>query len=133
VFSSKQLLELLLIFVAFCVNVIRTSPTTIPEILSVLKNTLRMKSVTLDAFDHGMLKAMKAAVSRLPYTPRIRLLCTYSTVLHIIDQHTQPGFTTAQLMLAVGVAMTYHLCLRASEYASRTEIPDPESHQFDSK
>ncbi len=45
--------------------------------------------------------------------------------------HTQRGFTTAELMLAVGVAMA--LCLRASEYASRTEIPDPESHQFDSK
>jgi hypothetical protein len=43
-----------------------------------------------------------------------------------------PGFTTAQLMLALGVAMAYHLCLRANEYASRTEIPDPESHQFDS-
>jgi len=111
-------------------QLIKTSPTTIPGILSGLKSTLLMKSVTLD---HGMLKAMKAAVSRLPYTPRNRLPCTYSMVLHIIDQHTQPGFTIAHLMLAVGVAMAYHLCLRASEYASRTEVPDPESHQFDSK
>ena len=131
--SSHQLLELLLMFIAYCVNVIKASPTTIPGILSGLKNTLMMKFVTLDAFEHVMLKAMKAAVARLPYTPRIRLPCTYSMVLHIIDQNTQHGFTTAELMLAVGVAMAYHLCLRASEYASRTEIPDPESHQFDSK
>ena len=29
--------------------------------------------------------------------------------------------------------MAYYLCLRASEYVSKTKIPDPESHQFDSK
>jgi len=86
-----------------------------------------------DISSHQLLKAMKVAVARLPYTPRIRLPCIYSIVLHIIDQNTQHGSTTAELTLAVGVAMAYHLCLRASEYASRTEIPDPESHQFDSK
>jgi hypothetical protein len=37
------------------------------------------------------------------------------------------------LMLAVGVSMAYHLCLRISEYASKTKIPHPESHQFDSQ
>jgi hypothetical protein len=36
-------------------------------------------------------------------------------------------------MLATGVSMAYHLCLRASEYVSKTKIPHPESHQFDSR
>jgi len=36
-------------------------------------------------------------------------------------------------MSTVGVSMVYYLCLRASEYGSNTKIPDPESHQFDSK
>ena len=34
-----------------------------------------------------------------------------------------PGFTTAQLMLAVGAAIAYHLCLRASKYASGRKSP----------
>jgi hypothetical protein len=37
------------------------------------------------------------------------------------------------LMLAVGVSMAYHLCLRISGYASKTKIPHPKSHQFDSQ
>jgi hypothetical protein len=36
-------------------------------------------------------------------------------------------------MLIVGVSMAYHLCLRISEYASKTKLPHPESHQFDSQ
>ena len=35
-------------------------------------------------------------------------------------------FTMDNLMLAVGVSMAYHLCLCASEYASKTKIPHPE-------
>jgi len=130
---QQQLLELLLMFVAYCVNVLHTSPTSIPGILSGLKHGMILKLVTVEAFDHCMLKAIKSAIARRPYEPRIRLPCIYDMILHIIDQQTAPGFIIGQLMLAVGVAMAYYLCLRASEYVSRTLVPDPESHQFDSK
>jgi len=76
---------------------------------------------------------MKVAVKRLPYSPRVRLPCTYSMVLHIIQQNTQQHSSKDCFMLAVGVSMAYYLCLRASEYVSKTKVPNPESHQFDSR
>ena len=120
-------------FVAYCVNVLKKAPTSIPGILSGLKNNLVLRFVPLDAFDNNLLVAMKAAVKRLPYSPRVRLPCTYTMVLYIIQQNTQQHGNKDQFMLAVGVGMAYYLCLRASEYASKTKTPDPESHQFDSK
>jgi hypothetical protein len=84
-------------------------------------------------FDNSLLVAMKAAVKRLPYSPRVRLPCTYSMVLHIIQQNTQQHSSKDCFMLAVGVSMAYYLCLRASEYVSKTKVPNPESHQFDSR
>ena len=45
----------------------------------------------------------------------------------------QLQFLVFCLMLAVSVSMAYHLCLRICEYASKTKIPHPESHQFDSQ
>jgi hypothetical protein len=131
--TQQQLLELLLMFVAYCVNVLKKAPTSIPGILSALKNNLVLRFVPSDAFDNNLLVAMKAAVKRLPYSPRVRLPCTYTMVLYIIQQNTQQHGTKDQFMLAVGVGMAYYLCLRASEYASKTKTPDPESHQFDSK
>jgi len=127
--THQQLLGLLLMFVAYCVNVLKKAPISIPGILSGLKNNMVLRFVQLEAFDNSLLVAMKAAVKRLPYSPRVRLPCTYIMVLYIIQQNTQNhGF-----MLAVGVSMTYCLCLRASEYVSKSTIPDPESHQFDFK
>jgi len=120
-------------FVAYCVNVLKKAPTSIPGILSALKNNLVLRFVPSDAFDNNLLVAMKAAVKRLPYSPRVRLPCTYTMVLYIIQRNTQQHGTKDQFMLAVGVGMAYYLCLRASEYASKTKTPDPESHQFDSK
>jgi hypothetical protein len=131
--TQQKLLELLLMFVAYCINVLHVSPSTIPGILSGLKHSMIMKFVTVAAFDHCMIKAIKSSIARRPYEPRIRLPCTYDMILHIVDKNTAPGFSMDQLMVAVGVSMAYYLCLRASEYVSRTAIPDPESHQFDSK
>ena len=54
-------------------------------------------------------------------------------VLYIIQQNTQQQDNKDRFMLAVGVGMAYYLCLRASEYVSKIKIPDPASHQFDSK
>ena len=114
-------------------NVLKKAPTSIPGILSGLKNNLVLRFVPLEAFDNSLLVAMKAAVKRLPYSLRVRLLCTYSMVLYIIQQNTQQKGNKDRFMSAVGVSMAYSLCLRASEYVSKTKIPDPESHQFHSK
>jgi hypothetical protein len=48
----------------------------------------------------------------------------------IIRRRTQPGHQPSDMMLATGVAMAYYLCLRASEYASRTVVPRDDLHQF---
>jgi hypothetical protein len=132
--NQQELLELLLMFVAYCVNVLKTTPTSIPGILSGLKNNLGNRLVVVDAFTHILLSNMKTAVARLPYTPRISLPCTYSMILHIIRKNTDSGFTKDQFMLAnMRITFAFAFELRASEYASRTKVPDPESHQFDSK
>jgi len=131
--TQPKLLELLLMFVAYCVNVLKKAPTSIPGILSGLKNNMVLRFVDLEAFDNSLLVAIKAAVKRLPYSPRVRLPCTYSMVLHIIQQNTQQHSSKHCFMLAVGVSMAYYLCLRASEYVSKTKVPNPESHQFDSR
>ena len=121
--TQQQLLELLLMF-------LKKALTSIPGILSGLKNNLVLRFVPLEAFDNSLLVAMKAAVKRLPYSPQVRLPYTYSMVLYIIQQNTQPQGKKDRFMLAVGVSMAYYLCLCASEYVSKTRIPDPESHQL---
>jgi hypothetical protein len=103
--TQQQLLELLLMFVTYCVNVLKKAPTSIPGILSCLKNNLVLRFVPLNAFDNNLLVAMKAAVKRLPYSSRVRLPCTYTMVLYIIQQNTQQHGTKDQFMLAVGVSM----------------------------
>ena len=35
-----------------------------------------------------------------------------------------------QLMLATGVSVAYFLCLRSSEYVSKTVVPIEDNHQF---
>ena len=131
--DQQQLLQLLMMFVAYCINILKTTPTSIPSILSGLKNNLGARFIVVDAFQHPLLTNMKTAIAKIPYSPRISLPCTYNMITHIIQRNTVGGFTKDQFMLAVGVAMAYYLCLRASEYASKTKVPDPESHQFDSK
>ena len=134
--SHDHLLQLLLMFISYCVDTIHKAPTSIPGIMSALRYQFNMRCVNSDvtaAFDHCLIQAAKAGVARRPYEPKVRLPCTYAMIQHIVQQNTQDGFTMDNLMLAVGVSMAYHLCLRISEYASKTKIPHPESHQFDSK
>jgi len=133
--DHDQLLQLLLMFVSYIVDIIQKAPTSVPSILSALRYQLTMKRVcskVTAAFDHDLLVAAKKGVARRPYEPQVRLPCTYGMIQHIVKQNTRNGFSLDNLMLATGVSMAYHLCLRASEYASKTKIPHPESHQFDS-
>ena len=60
--TQQQLLELLLIFVAYCVDILKKAPTSIPGFLSGLKNNLVLRFVELAAFDNSLLVAMKADV-----------------------------------------------------------------------
>jgi len=101
--TQQQLLKLLLMLL-----------TSIPGILSGLKNNLVLRFVPLEAFDNSLLVAMKASVKDLPYSPRVRLPCAYSMVLYIIQQNTQPQGNKDRFMLAVGASE--HASVRANMF-----------------
>jgi hypothetical protein len=67
----------------------------------------------------------------MPAPPhRVRVPCTSAMVNYIIDINTTTNATMTNLMLATGVSLAYHLCLRSSEYVTRTIVPIDDSHQF---
>jgi len=131
--TQQQVVRLLLIFVAYCLDALGQQPPTIPKILSGLRHCFRARIINDSAFDDTLLTSMKAGVSRLPYTPRTRLPCTFDMVQHIVYKNTRAGLSKQHFVKAVAVSMAYYLCLRSSEYASRTSTPRPEAHQFDSQ
>jgi hypothetical protein len=133
--TQQQVVHLLLMFVTYCLEDLDQKPPTIPKILSGLRNNFRARFINDSAFDDTLLGSLKAGVSRLPYTPRTRLPCTFDMVQHIVYTHTRDSFSKSDFVKAVAVSMAYYLCLRSSEYASKTKTatPHPESHQFDSQ
>ena len=132
-FRTKQKVKLLLMFMTYCLETLGQKPPTIPLIMSGLRHNFRAHFIGDKAFDHPLVTAMKAGVSRLPYTARTRLPCTFDMVQHIVYTNTQDGFSKADFVKAVAISMAYYLCLRSSEYVSRTATPHPDSHQFDSQ
>ena len=119
-------------FVSYCFDVLKLNPPSIPGVLSALRHNLRHRLADCTVFDHPLIAATKAGVARLQSKPpRTRLPLTFAMVQWIIQRRTQPGYTPHDIMLATGVAMAYYLCLRSSEYVSRTVIPQDDSHQFD--
>jgi hypothetical protein len=61
--DHDQLLQLLLMFVSSCVDVIRKAPPSVPGISSALRYQLNMKYLKKEimaAFDHPLLAADKA-------------------------------------------------------------------------
>jgi hypothetical protein len=44
--------------------------------------------------------------------------------------NTMTAATMRQVILATGISMAFFLCLRSSEYVSRTIAPIEDSHQF---
>lgn len=132
--SQHNLLQLLLMFISYCLDVLQASPPSIPGVLSALRYNLRLRLANCDVFDNPLLTSIKAGVARIPYqSSRTRLPLTFEMVQWIIQQRTAPDQTLDGWMLATGVAMAYYLCLRASEYVSRTAVPQADSHQFDSE
>jgi len=49
---------------------------------------------------------------------------------YIIDLNTTTNATMHNLLLATGVSLAYHLCLRFCEYVTKTIVPIDDSHQF---
>ena len=131
--TQQQVVHLLLMFVAYCLDALGQQPPTIPKILSGLRHCFRARFINDSAFDDTLLTSMKAGVSRLPYTPRTRLPCTFDMVQHVVYKNTRAGSSKQHFVKAVAVSMAYYLCLRSSEYVSKTSTPRPEAHQFDSQ
>ena len=67
--DHDQLLQLLLMFVSYVVDIIQKAPTSVPSILSALRYQLTMKRVcskVTAAFDHDLLVAAKKGVAADP-------------------------------------------------------------------
>ena len=134
--TEMHFVRLLLMFVTFCLDTLNQKPPTIPVILSGLRHHFKvtMNTVANTAFDNNsLLVAMKAGVSRLDYIPKTIMPCTFDMVQFIIQQNTAVGSTKTDFVKAVAVAMAYYLCLRSSEYVSKTATPQEDAHQFDSQ
>ena len=103
-FRKKQKVQLLLVFMTYCLETLGQQPPTIPGIMSGLRHSFRARFIGDKAFDHPLVMSMKADVSRLPYTPRTRLPCTFDMVQHIIYENTQDGFSKQDFVKAVAIA-----------------------------
>ena len=82
-------------------------------------------------FDDDLLKNVKHGISQLPAPAnRTRLSYTLDMINLIVNQNTTPTASMAQVMLATGIYMAFFLCLRSSEYISKTVVPLVDTHQF---
>jgi hypothetical protein len=78
-----------------------------------------------------LLCTVKQGIAHLPAPPqRVRLPCTLDMINYIVAQNTKIGATQSQVMMATGVYMGFFLCLRSSEYISKTIVPLIDTHQF---
>ena len=130
--QQPQLLRQLLMFVSYCAYELKCNVRSIPGIMSGLRNGMVHRLVPCcAAFDDELLKTVKQGVSRLPAPAHwTRVPCTLEMINHIIILNTAPNASMKQVMLATGISMAFHLCLRSSEYVSRTVVPIEDSHQF---
>jgi hypothetical protein len=86
-----------------------------------------------NAFDKDLLRSVKQGIALLPAPAhRVRLPCTLDMINYIVERNTNVGATMSQVMLATGIYMGFFLCLRSSEYISKTVIPLVDTHQFQS-
>ena len=123
--SRANFLELLLMFVSHCVYYLKCNIRSIPRIMSALRYAFVIKLLDCTAFDDPLLRTVKQGVANMPAPPhRVRVPCTLDMIYHIVLS------TINNLMLATGVALAYFLCLRSSEYLSKSIVPIDDSHQF---
>jgi len=84
-----------------------------------------------NVFDNDLLRTEKQGAVPLPAPAhRARLPCTLDMINYIVKHNTKVGATMSQVMLATGVYMAFFLCLRSSEYTSKTVVPLADTHQF---
>ena len=88
-----------------------------------------------NAFDNDLLgqvlQCVRQGIALLPaLAHRVRLTCTLDMINYIVDRNTKVGASMSQVMLATGVKMGLFLCLRSSEYISKTVVPLVDTHQF---
>lgn len=92
--------------------------------MSALRWQFVTRLIDCSVFDNDLLRVVEQGVAQLPSTPhRVRIPCTLDMINHIINSITGPTATTKQFMLATGVAVAFFLCLRSSEYVSKTVVP----------
>ena len=130
----NTLLDRLLMFVTYLAHELKCNVRTIPSKMSALRHGMVTRLVKCcNAFDNDLLRSVKQGIALLPAPPhRVRLPCTLDMITYIADQNTSIGATMSQVMLATGVYMGFYLCLRSSEYISKTIVPLIDTHQFKS-
>ena len=123
--SKHQLLKLLLMFVTYCLDVLKQSQ---PQFQA---SFLPYTTTCVTAWPTVPYSTTHSSVPlRLVWHASLVQINDREMVQWIIRRRTPPGHNPSDMMLATGVAMAYNLCLRASEYASRTIVPRDDSHQF---
>jgi hypothetical protein len=97
--------------------------------MSALRHAFVIKLVDSTAFDDPLLRTVKQGVANMSAPPhRVKMPCTLDMINHIIEINTTATATINNLMLATGVALAYFLCLRSSEYVTKTIVPIDDSH-----
>lgn len=129
---KSELLQKLLMFVTYCAYELKCNARSIPSIMSGVRYGMVTRLVQCcSAFDDEILKAVKQGISKLPAPAhRTRIPCTLEMKNHIVQVNTSTAATMTQVMLATGISMAFFLCLRSSEYVSRTIVPIEDNHQF---
>ena len=129
--SHQHFLDRLMMFVSYCTVDLQCNNRSLPGIMSALKWEFLAQGIVTSAFSDPLLQAVMKGVAHLPSTPhRVRLPCTLDMINHVIDSNTGDAASMFQLMLATGVSVAYFLCLRSSEYVSKTVVPIEDNHQF---
>jgi len=128
----NSLLDRLLMFVTYCAHELKCNVRSIPAIMSALRHGMVSRLVKCcNVFDNDLLRTVKQGIAHLPApTHRTRLPCTLDMINYIVQQNTMVNATMYQVMLATGVYMAFFLCLRSSEYISKTMVPLVDTHQF---
>ena len=130
--QASWLLEKLIMFITYCATELKCNVRSVPAIMSALRHCMIARFVKCcKVFDDDLLKNVKQGISHLPAPAhRTRLPCTLDMINYIVHQNTVPTATMAQVMLATGIYMAFYLCLRSSEYISKTAVPLADTHQF---
>ena len=125
IIDYNTLLNRLQMFVAYLAHELRCNLRSIPSKMSALRHGMVSCLVKCcNVFDNDLLRSVKQEIALLPAPAhRVRLPCTLDMINYIVERNTKVGATMSQVILANGVYMGFFLCLRSSEYISKTVVP----------